>query len=533
MYVPLSQALGAVLAGSLDGDASTAPSLPQEALDETYAQALSRDLAEVPTRPFGKTGLTVPVLSLGCGPFMHFNSVYYGRKMWGVVDGTAFLMFSIFVQPPLFAAAGYATGRAVGLTLAPAISVATGAVVVGQLFLMWLLNTEHQQNCDATLRKALDLGFNHLETARMYMTSEAALATSIARCGAKAGDFILQTKVRPVDGVGAFEEKLRRSLEVLRVPAVDLLTLHGLNLPEHVDNTWACLEKLEEIKGRGLAAHIGLATHAPVDCVLPFIESGRLDYLNLHMHALGSYTVPDTRRLVDACARQGMGVFIISPLDKGGHLQKPSDTLRELCRPLHPAEFGLLWCMTQPGVHTVSFGAASPEQFDWQVNAAKLLPVADRLLPTIVRRIRRHVRDRIGDRADAIGARGSARLMQGQGGAPGAMNAYMMTWITALWRGLDMEGFALHMHDNIKTTGNDWCCGGNTLQPTPWERVDKDALRDAVGDDAEETLRELSALHALVKEKGPSPLQRRALAAVTAIVVAYVRLAWSVYGYRG
>lgn len=55
-----------------------------------------------------------------------------------------------------------------------------------------------------------------------------------------------------------------------------------------------------------------------------------------------------------------MGVFIISPVDKGGMLYQPPPKLIDLCRPLTPMAFNDLYCLRDPNVHTLSIGAARP-----------------------------------------------------------------------------------------------------------------------------------------------------------------------------
>jgi predicted aldo/keto reductase-like oxidoreductase len=59
-----------------------------------------------------------------------------------------------------------------------------------------------------------------------------------------------------------------------------------------------------------------------------------------------------------------MGVFIISPADKGGRLYNPPAKLVDLCKPLTPIQFNNLYCLQRNDVHTLSIGAARPTDFD-------------------------------------------------------------------------------------------------------------------------------------------------------------------------
>src|SRR5438876_5556596 len=83
-----------------------------------------------------------------------------------------------------------------------------------------------------------------------------------------------------------------------------------------------------------------------------------------------------------------MGVFIISPNDKGGKLYEPPRKLVELCAPLTPMQFNDLYCLSRPEVHTLSCGAARPSDFDEHLRALehydsiadKIAPIEKRLL---------------------------------------------------------------------------------------------------------------------------------------------------------
>ncbi len=67
---------------------------------------------------------------------------------------------------------------------------------------------------------------------------------------------------------------------------------------------------------------------------------------------------------LEEAARRDMGVFIISPNDKGGKLYTPPKKLVDLCAPLTPMQFNDLYCLARPHVHTLSIGAARPTDFD-------------------------------------------------------------------------------------------------------------------------------------------------------------------------
>ena len=87
--------------------------------------------------------------------------------------------------------------------------------------------------------------------------------------------------------------------------------------------------------------------------------------MNVHWYFVNDLNWPAVR----AAAARDMGVFIISPNDKGGKLYDPPPKLVNLCEPLTPMQFNDLYCLARPEVHTLSCGAAQPGDFDQHVAA--------------------------------------------------------------------------------------------------------------------------------------------------------------------
>ena len=100
---------------------------------------------------------------------------------------------------------------------------------------------------------------------------------------------------------------------------------------------------------RGRSSRKGYASR-----LLNRIESDAFDYVNLHWYYISQNNAP----ALDAAFEKDLGVFIISPTDKGGHLHTPSKRMIDLCSPLHPIVFNDLFCLRDKRVHTISVGAA-------------------------------------------------------------------------------------------------------------------------------------------------------------------------------
>jgi predicted aldo/keto reductase-like oxidoreductase len=106
--------------------------------------------------------------------------------------------------------------------------------------------------------------------------------------------------------------------------------------------------------------------------------------VNLHW-----YFVNDLNRVcVAEAAQRDMGVFIISPNDKGGKLYLELPRLRPLVAPLTPMQFNDLYCLARPEIHTLSLGAARPSDFDEHVAALEHYERAAEVVAPIERRLR-------------------------------------------------------------------------------------------------------------------------------------------------
>lgn len=244
---------------------------------------------------------------------------------------------------------------------------------------------DNQANLEDCIRRALELGICHIETARGYGTSEMQLGPVLARVPRE--QLIVQTKVAPMAEAAEFRRTFEKSLAYLRLEHVDLLALHGINNAQLLE--WSlrpggCLEEARRLQREGRCRFVGFSTHAPPALILRAIESGGFDYVNLHWYFVYDLTWP----AIEAATRQDMGVFIISPNDKGGKLYNPPPKLVELCRPLTPMQFNDLYCLARPQVHTLSCGVARPSDFDEHVAALAWYDEAAEIVASIEARLR-------------------------------------------------------------------------------------------------------------------------------------------------
>ena len=338
-----------------------------------------------------------------------------------------------------------------------------------------------QANLEATIARSMELGIHHIETARGYGSSEMQLGPVLAQYPRES--IILQTKVMPKPTAREFLETFETSMAYLKQDYVDLLSIHGINNRQHLDETLrkgGCMEVCRQLQREGRVRHVGFSTHATPDVISEAIRSDEFDYVNLHW-----YFVNDLNRVcVAEAAQRDMGVFIISPNDKGGKLYLELPKMRSLCAPLTPMQFNDLYCLARPEVHTLSLGAARPSDFDEHIAGLKHYEQAAQAVESIDRRLREEM-ERV------LGAEWCRRWWAGLPefvAVPGEVNLVEILRIWTYAKPLELTEWAKFRY-NMLGNADHWFPGEH-VEKLDWSRLNEVIGRSPFADRLAGILRE-------------------------------------------
>jgi uncharacterized protein len=223
---------------------------------------------------------------------------------------------------------------------------------------------QSEQNALETTFKAVELGINHIETAKGYGKSEQFIGAAMRAGLSKQRDRLyVTTKITPTKDADTMRRQIEQSLQKMNLDYIDNFDIHGINTWEHLEMVQkpkhGCMQAVQEAVDQKIIRHVGFSTHGSLDVILAAIATDLFESVNLHYY----YFNQRNEAAVQLAHEKDMGVFIISPSDKGGMLYMPSERLKELCYPYTPLQFNDRWLLSDPRVHTLSLGAASPAEF--------------------------------------------------------------------------------------------------------------------------------------------------------------------------
>ncbi len=291
---------------------------------------------------------------------------------------------------------------AIGDTGLNASVIGLGTWVMGG----WLWGGAVDRESVATIRRALDLGINLIDTAPIYGhgRSEEVVGQAVAEAGAR-DRVILATKVglqwNPErtriwrnSSRARIRQEVEESLRRLRTDRIDLYQVHWPDKRTPFEDT---MEALLELKHAGTISAIGLSNF-DVAQITRCLQVGPVDVLqppyNLFERGIETGILP-------FCREHRIATLIYSPLCRGllsgkyaGNETFPPGDVRDNDPKFHGEAFrahldcvthlrqmaarrgvsvgqlAIRWCLDQPGVSVALCGARRPDQIEDNAGAA-------------------------------------------------------------------------------------------------------------------------------------------------------------------
>jgi predicted aldo/keto reductase-like oxidoreductase len=219
------------------------------------------------------------------------------------------------------------------------------------------------EHCLEMVRLAFDAGINHIETAWGYKKSETVYGKVLnEELKIPRSSYHLMTKGHFFEA-GEMRKKVELQLKDLQTDYLDFYGWHGINNDELLQQsckTGGAVEELLKMKEEGIIKHVGFSTHAPLQTIISAIDTGLFDFVNLHYY----YFNQRNEQAVATAKSRDMGVFIISPNDKGGQLFNSPLKVRNVVNPLTPIQWNARFCLQNEAIHTLTFGLTEASQFE-------------------------------------------------------------------------------------------------------------------------------------------------------------------------
>lgn len=257
------------------------------------------------------------------------------------------------------------------ITLAPLIE-ANGARIPAIGLGTWPMKG---RECTHAVASAIEQGYRHIDTASMY-GNEAEVGQGLRASGLDRDEIWVTTKVWWEDiADGDLQRSAARSLEHLRLEAVDLLLIHWPSPDVPVAESIAALC---DAKRQGMARNIGISNFPTrlVDQALAATTEPLICNQFEHHPAL------DQPKLVAKCRENDLAVVAYCPLGKGEALEAEAVQSIAARHGKTPAQVVLRWQVQQPGTIAIPKSANAERQaqnlavFDFELSSSEMSEIS-------------------------------------------------------------------------------------------------------------------------------------------------------------
>lgn len=212
----------------------------------------------------------------------------------------------------------------------------------------------------AVIHRALDLGLNYIDTARIYMDGYNEIVVGKVMKTRRKEAF-LATKTLP-DLVTESElmASLEKSLNTLNTDYVDIVQLHNLKEVDQIKNE-ECMKALEKMKKEGKARFIGFTTHRNQTELVT--EATKMNFYDMILVGY-NFKSPDTLgTAIQEAAKKGIGVVGMKT-QAGGYQDHQLGAYT-------PHQAALKWVLQNKGIATTIPSMVTYAQLEEDIQAMR------------------------------------------------------------------------------------------------------------------------------------------------------------------
>lgn len=189
----------------------------------------------------------------------------------------------------------------------------------------------------AVIRKAIDMGVNNIDTARVYMDGQNEAIVGQAIKGVR-NKIFLTTKIKIQDKKAMLKDA-EASLKALGTDYVDILLLHSMKSPDHIENEEA-RSVLEKLKKDGKVRYVGFSTHRNMAQIIR--ASLKDKFFDVILVAYNFKSDDDLRSAIADAAKANIGIIAMKT-QAGGYEDKKMGNLS-------PHQAALKWVLSDQNV---------------------------------------------------------------------------------------------------------------------------------------------------------------------------------------
>jgi diketogulonate reductase-like aldo/keto reductase len=224
------------------------------------------------------------------------------------------------------------------------------------------------------VREALETGYRHIDTARMY-DNEEDVGAGLRESSIPREDIFLTTKIWFDDlSPEGVERQLTTSLDKLGCDHVDLVLVHWPNREFSLAKT---LEALFEQRERGRTRLVGVSNFTPS------LVQEAMQHAPICCNQVEYHPLLDQSELLELAREHGMVLTAYSPLAQGKALE--NETVKEIAERVgrEPAQVVLRWLLQQDAVVAIPRSSkpdhikSNFEVFDFELTVEDMTTLSD------------------------------------------------------------------------------------------------------------------------------------------------------------